>query len=93
MHGKRNKRNSKSTHLMLAADLAHGRDEHGAIPERGVLPVQQQRHRSSHGLAVEEPALAPVFLQVCILARQVQNVSESKYLLKISSLCETKETI
>jgi hypothetical protein len=33
--------------------------------------VQQQRHRSSHGLAVEEPALAPVFLQVCILARQV----------------------
>lgn len=52
----------------MTTDLAHGCDEDGAVPEGGVLPVQQQRHRAAHGLAVQESALAPVLLKLCMPA-------------------------
>lgn len=68
----------RSRRALSLADLAHGRHEDGAVPEGGVLGVQQQRHRATHGLAVQEPALAPVLLKLCVEAGKKQG-SESRY--------------
>jgi hypothetical protein len=60
------KRKIQCVDLHRRRNLAHWRDEDGAVPERGVLAVQQQRDGAAHGLAVEEPALVPVLPELYI---------------------------
>jgi hypothetical protein len=64
---------TKAANLSSSVYLAHWRREDCTVPERWVLPVQQQRDGSTHGLAVQEPAFVSVLLHVC------QNVVQDQY--------------
>jgi hypothetical protein len=68
-----------SVDLHRRRNLAHWRDEDGAVPERGVLAVQQQRNGAAHGLAVEEPALVPVLPELCIEEKANPSMSDQVF--------------